>query len=696
MAYLINYSDSNKGTISIEDSTINQTTSLDIPGRNTTSYGSVIAESFLKLLENFSNTAAPRNPIQGQLWYDTSTGVNSLKLYDGTSWVNAGGLKKGNNAPAVASSLTGDLWADTDNNQLYIFTGSAWTLVGPEYSDGLLTGAKPLTVTGKDEVNYTVLQIEVQGNPIAIYSTRSFSPKSTIVGFSIIQPGLNLSSANIAGAGIGKYYGTAEKAENLVVSANELPVAASKFLRSDVSSTTNEQLIISNDKGLRIGVTNTIDIAVSNGTGQMVNQTQGAPLDFKIKNDDGVQKNVLRIDSNEKVGINTITPAEALDVSGSIQASDNLIIQGTTDSTSIGTGSVKISGGVGIAKKLWVGNAVNIAGTTTSASIEPSATQTYNLGSSDKRWQTVHAVQFRGDIVGNVTGTVTGGAANANKLTTASTFQLSGDVSSNQITFDGSTGGTTKVFTTAISNTFIANKTLATAPRQDDEVIINRVSGDSTGVFKISQSALVSSVPVIPIGTIVPFGGVNLPAGWLLCDGSEQRIADYLDLYNAIQFQFKDQSQVASGFFGLPDFRGRFPLGADNMGGTSANRVTDVNADTVGLASGVESRAIDVKNLPEHEHDLRSPKGAQFYVILDDSGTPQDADTIIYDAPTGNQAGQARTSSGGVLNRRNIQYNQNTGLEEFETFDITELGTPYNVMNPFLTVKYIIYTGVGG
>ena len=696
MAYLINYSDSNKGTISIEDSTINQTTSLDIPGRNTTSYGSVIAESFLKLLENFSNTAAPRNPIQGQLWYDTSTGVNSLKLYDGTSWVNAGGLKKGNNAPAVASSLTGDLWADTDNNQLYIFTGSAWTLVGPEYSAGLLTGANPLTVTGKDEVNYTVLQIEVQGNPIAIYSTRSFSPKSTIVGFSIIQPGLNLSSANIAGAGIGKYYGTAEKAENLVVSANELPVAASKFLRSDVSSTTNEQLIISNDKGLRIGVTNTIDIAVSNGTGQMVNQTQGAPLDFKIKNDDGIQKNVLRIDSTEKVGINTITPAEALDVAGSIQASNNLIVQGTTDSTSIGTGSVKISGGVGIAKKLWVGNAVNIAGTTTSASIEPSATQTFNLGSSEKRWQTVHAVQFRGDIVGNVTGTVTGGAANANKLTTASTFQLSGDVSSNQITFDGSTGGTTKVFTTAISNTFIANKTLATAPRQDDEVIINRVSGDSTGVFKISQSALVSSVPVIPIGTIVPFGGVNLPAGWLLCDGSEQRIADYLDLYNAIQFQFKDQSQVASGFFGLPDFRGRFPLGADNMGGTSANRVTDVNADTVGLASGVESRAIDVKNLPEHEHDLRSPKGAQFYVILDDSGTPQDADTIIYDAPTGNQAGQARTSSGGLLNRRNITYNQNTGLEQFETFDISELGTPFNVLNPFLTVKYIIYSGVGG
>ncbi len=693
MAYTINYSDSNKGTISIEDSTINQATSLDIPGRNTTSYGSVIAESFLHLLENFSNNAAPRNPVQGQLWYDSSTGVNTLKLYDGTGWINASGLKKGNTAPDVASALTGDLWSDTDNNQLYIFTGSGWTLVGPEYSDGLLTGAKPVIVTGKDEINYTVLQIEVGGNPVAIYSTKNFQPKSTIVGFNIIQPGLNLSSADIGGAGIGKYLGTSEKAENLVIGG--VSVASSNFLRGDVASTSTEQITISNNKGIQVGQDAIVTLDVQGTSGVITNLTSGAPIDFKVNNL-GTQANVIRIDSTEKVGINTLSPAEALDVAGSIQTSNNLIVQGTTDSASIGTGSVKISGGVGIAKKLFVGTDLNVAGTSTTGSVLPSATQTHSLGSSDARWSQVHAVEFRGNLIGNITGTVTGGAATANKLTSASTFEISGDVSSNQITFDGQTGGTTKVFTTQISNTFIADKNLASLPNNDDEIIINRISGDETGVFKISQQALVSSVPVIPIGTIVPFGGVSTPAGWLLCDGTEVRIADYLSLYNVIQYQFKDQSQVASGFFGLPDFRGRFPLGADNMGGSSANRVTDVNADTVGLGSGVESRAIDVKNLPEHEHDLRSPKGAQFYVILDDSGTQQDADTIVYDAPTGTGAGQARTSSGGVLNRRNIAYNQNTGIEEFETFDITELGTPYNVMNPFLTVKYIIYTGVGG
>ena len=693
MAYTINYSDSNKGIISIEDSTINQQTSLDIPGRNTTSYGSVIAENFLKQLENFANTTAPRNPIQGQLWYDSSTGVDTLKLYDGTVWSNASGLKKGSTAPDVANALTGDLWSDTDNNQLYIFTGSGWTLVGPEYSDGLLTGAKPVIITGKDEVLYTILQLEVSGSPLAIYSTRTFQPKSTIAGFTIIQPGLNLSTANISGDGVSKYLGTSEKAENLIVSGAS--VAASNFLRGDVASTSTQKLTISNNSGIQVGQDAIVTLDVQGTSGVVTNLTSGAPIDFKVNNL-GVQKNVIRIDSTEKVGINTLSPAEALDVAGSIQTSANLIVQGTTDSSSIGTGAVKISGGVGIAKKLFVGTDFSVAGSTTSGAITPISTQSYALGSTTKRWSTVHAVEFRGNLIGNITGTVTGGAANANKLTSASTFELSGDVSSNQITFDGQIGGTTKTFTTSISNTFIANKTLATVPNTDDEIIINRISGDDTGVFKISQAALVSSVPTIPVGSLMPFGGINTPDGWLVCDGSEVRISDYLTLYNSIQYQFKDQSQVSSGFFGLPDFRGRFALGADNLGGASANRVSDANADTVGLGSGVEARSIDVKNLPEHEHDLRSPKGAQFYVMLDDSGIQQDADTLPYDAPTGSQAGQARTSSGGLLNRRNITYNSVTGLEEYETFDVTELGTPYNVMNPFLTVSYIIYTGVGG
>ncbi len=684
MAYTINYSDSSKGSITVEDSTINQTTSLNIPGRNTTSYGSVIAESFLHLLENFAKTSNPANPVQGQLWYDSTEGVSTLKIYDGTTWVPAGGVKKGTTAPDVASALAGDLWSDTDNNQLYLFTGSAWILVGPEYSDGLLTGAKPVVITGNDEINYTVLQLEVNGGITAIFSTKSFQPKTVITGFTTIQPGLNLSTADLGGAGVGKFIGTSEKAENLIIAGQT--VTASSFLRSDVATTADYKLTVSNNQGIQIGQDALITLDVSGTSGVLTNLTSGASLDFKVNNL-GVIKNVIRVDSTEKVGINNISPSEALDVTGSIQTSANILVNGVTDSSSIGTGALKIAGGVGIAKKLFVGTDLNVAGTATTANVVPATTNLHALGTATNKWQNVYSTNFIGNLTGNVTGTITGRSGSTSKLATATTFQVTGDVTSNAVIFDGQQGGSSKTFSSTISNTFIANKTEVPTPNSDDEIIINRTSG-VPGVYKITQNNLLSTVPTIPIGVMTPYGGVNAPAGWLLCDGTEVRIADYLDLFNSIKYAFKDQGSVQSGFFALPDMRGRGAMGADNMGGSSANRVTDVNADTVGYSAGVESSQIKVENLPEHEHDLRAPSGAQYYVIRDVSGTPSDPDAIVYDAPQGTNAGQAYPTSGGVL------------LSEFAqdgtATSIASLGVAYNLMNPYLTVNYIIYTGVGG
>ena len=137
MPYTINFTDTvNKGSITVEDNTLNVQTSLSFPGRNTTAYGTAINENFLHLLENFSNSSAPSNPVQGQIWYDTTPGSEQLKVYDATSWVPSGGLKKALTAPDAANSVVGDLWVDTDNQQLYLFTGSGWILVGPEFSGG--------------------------------------------------------------------------------------------------------------------------------------------------------------------------------------------------------------------------------------------------------------------------------------------------------------------------------------------------------------------------------------------------------------------------------------------------------------------------------------------------------------------------------------------------------------------------------
>ena len=46
MAYTVNHTDvANKGSITVEDNTINQQTSLSLPGRNTTAYGCLLYTS---------------------------------------------------------------------------------------------------------------------------------------------------------------------------------------------------------------------------------------------------------------------------------------------------------------------------------------------------------------------------------------------------------------------------------------------------------------------------------------------------------------------------------------------------------------------------------------------------------------------------------------------------------------------------
>ena len=171
MPYTINFTDvTNKGSVTVEDNDINVTTSLSLVGRNTTSYGVEFNQNFLKLLENFANSSSPANPVEGQLWYDSSIGSEQLKVYDGTTWVASGGLKKSTSEPEAATSITGDLWVDTDNQQLYLYTGSGWTLIGPDYSGGLNTGVSPKKILAQDNVEYTALQVEINAKPVAIIS----------------------------------------------------------------------------------------------------------------------------------------------------------------------------------------------------------------------------------------------------------------------------------------------------------------------------------------------------------------------------------------------------------------------------------------------------------------------------------------------------------------------------------------------
>lgn len=692
MAYEIRYTDfANKGTIVVEDNTVNTETSLQIPGRFYKGYGQAIAEDLLHLLENFASPTAPEKPIEGQLWYDNSEGVDQLKIYDGTSWLSSSGLKKSDQEPAASISNSGDLWVDTDNQQLYLYTGSQWILVGPTFSDGLVTGATPVTLIGQDNAEYTVLQIDVKGTTVGIISDDEFFLKSTIPGFTTgIKKGFNLSSLNNEY----QFVGTAEKAAAVEVTndptSGVATVSANNLLRGDAPSTTNYQLRVKNNNGITIGSSNELGLSVEGGAAILQHNTSGSNIDVRVK--DGASLNtVIRIDSTSNVGINNLAPGEALDVIGNIQISPRaddattgrLIVTSLQQSLDIDEGSIVTDGGVGIRKNLNVGQNAKIIGQLETGNIIPDQTSSRTIGTNGSRYDQVYANTYFGRLQGDVDGNVSGRAGNAERLTTSTNFAMTGDVSSPSFAFDGKSGESTKTFVTTIADTFIANKETLRQSLNSDEIIINKTQAfpgetQGTGLYKISKLNFLKSIPLTPIGSILPYGGQDEPDGWLFCDGREVLKSQFNELFAIIGYAFKDPINLTDGglnLFALPDMRGRFPLGLDNMGEESrANRVTGDGAIEVGNNLGSESVIIDIINLPEHEHDLRGESGSQYYIIRDNTGIPLDDDAIQYDAPTGTLAGQAYPSSGGIKTT-------------------TDLGQPLDIMNPYLALNYIIYTG---
>jgi microcystin-dependent protein len=684
MAYELKFTDFiNKGVIIVEDNTLEQAnTSLKIPGRGSTGFGQAVGENFLHLLENFANSSAPPRPVEGQLWYDTTPGVDQLKVYDGTTWTSASGLKKSDTEPGVSNSLAGDLWVNTDRQQLFLYTGSAWILVGPSFSDGLLTGAQSETIVGTDDLPYNVLVIRIEDLPAIIFSAQSFTPKSAIRGFREgIKPGVNISDRPLVEGENLKYWGVAEKAESLIIEGQ--PVGAENFLRGNAISSTDFQLRIKSNQGVQLGTGGQLNINIDGQGVVFQNNTNGSSTDFRMR-EGNTTRTVLTINSTAKVGINNTAPDEDLDVLGNFQigprpgdASSGIIrIETPINSTSISDGSFTTSGGVGIGLNLNVGGETKLLGNLETANVLPDTNRTRNIGSNLNRYDQVFASTFIGNLQGNVSGTVSGRAGSADRLSSATTFSIDGDVESNSFAFDGQVGGSTKTFDIRIRNSFISNKDSITESGNADELLINRTTGQ-TGLFRISKRNFLKTIPLVPVGSIMPYGGLVAPAGWLLCDGSEVRKSDFNDLWQIIGFNFRDPALISDNgvnFFALPDLKGRVPLGLDNMGGAPAGRVTSGAANQLGNSLGSENITVGLENLPEHEHDLEAPSGSQYYGIRVGAGTPLDSEAITLSIEPGSGGTQGLPSSGGIKTT-------------------SSLGQPIDVMNPYLAVNYIIYTG---
>ena len=325
MAYKIN---NTFGTllVTLADGTIDvATTDITLIGKGYAGFGEKLNENLVKLLENFNNTSAPANKIQGQLWYDKTN--NQLNVYTGTKFKPVGSTT--NSASAPTNAVLGDLWFDTTNTQLYVYTGSAWTLIGPTTVAGSgvtqVISESPEDNTG---VKRSILKLVSNDTVVGVVSNLAFTPSSTetlgsaliTAGFSTVAQGIQLSSA-VASV---KFRGTATDSDTLG------GVAAANYLRSDSADTTTGRISVQSDDGIRLGGGNDVTMSLSSDNFTIAQTTLDKDIIFTV-NDGGQTKEALRITGSTgriehlRVGDLTVDGTNTIMNTSTLSVEDNII-----------------------------------------------------------------------------------------------------------------------------------------------------------------------------------------------------------------------------------------------------------------------------------------------------------------------------------------------------------------------------------
>lgn len=210
--------------------------------------------------------------------------------------------------------------------------------------------------------------------------------------------------------------------------------------------------------------------------------------------------------------------------------------------------------------------------------------------------------------------------------------------------------GTATDATSGAVNVIPVSQTVKTSSGAGDE---NKIAVlNASGQFAAGFVDL-SPVAGVPTGALFQWLTNTAPTGYLLCYGQVVSTTTYAALYAVIAHTFA--SDPGGGNFTLPDLRGRLPLGQDDMGGSSANRVVSAQADSLGGVDGAETVTLDTTMIPAHTHVM---------------GT--------YGNTGGGQSGLRGSSV--------------SDITSYTSTASTGGGLAHNNMPPYITVNYIIKT----
>jgi len=345
MSYQINKTDGTLLTNLIDGQIDKNSTNLVLVGRNYTGYGELFNENFVKLLENFSNSAAPSNPLEGQTWWDRSD--RRLKVFDGTVWKASGGPFVQDTRPQM---VAGDLWIDNLNNQVYAFDGTDTILIGPQYTSAEReSGFKIGTLLDQQSRSRTVAYLYVGGSMVGIFSSLEFIPvfsqRIAALVTSDNPAGTIFEGFNVINKSSFKFRGIAESANALVTQGGVVRTADS-FLPANANGITTGTLTIQNSGGLTIGTSQNNVQKIVGPRFYIENQLNDHDISLRVSSSKFGATTVdgIYIDASAgRVGIfnQNRLPAYTLDVEGDLRVTGSLIVQGETTNLNITTLTVE-------------------------------------------------------------------------------------------------------------------------------------------------------------------------------------------------------------------------------------------------------------------------------------------------------------------------------------------------------------------
>jgi hypothetical protein len=211
-------------------------------------------------------------------------------VYNGTTFKTISAASSSSSAPT--SNVTGDLWYDTTNQQLKVYTGSTWLVVGPAYTSGTgVTGAIATTIIDNTSTSHVVIELFVNDSIVGIISKdAAFTPQVALTGYTTIRPGITLST--LVGSQVPLFQGTAVLAQGLV--------GGQPYMLNNANTSTTGTVSVLNNSGLFVGSNSDLNLYVSGTSTFISNQTANGNMYFRV-NVGGTPTNALTINGSTGV-----------------------------------------------------------------------------------------------------------------------------------------------------------------------------------------------------------------------------------------------------------------------------------------------------------------------------------------------------------------------------------------------------------